>query len=340
MSFSIHFHKSDNRINDQIVSFLKEWNSSNEYVEVQTSGSTGKPKTIKLKKEHMRISAGKTNAYFGLSAASKALLCLSLNTIAGKMMLVRAICGNYSIVISPPSNRPLQNITEKIDFVALVPLQLKNSLDQDVKKLSSIDHILVGGGVLSSEVKKLISLNNLLVHHSFGMTETISHVAFQKIGINQSETYKAIPGVHFAQQDDQLCIHYPEIELTGLLTNDIVTLIDDQNFIWHGRKDFIVNSGGIKFQVEELEKKYAEIIDVPFFIFGEEDPVLGEKIVLCVESDKPIQLNKDKMKDFLPAYGTAKKVYYFPTFKYTVSGKINRIETLSTLNERTQSEIL
>ena len=102
--------------------FLKDWFNSDDYVMVQTSGSTGIPKKIQLQKNHMIASAQATGTYFNCLEGTKALLCLSADFIAGKMMWVRALTLGWDMYLSEPTGNPLENTEMSFDFSAMVPL--------------------------------------------------------------------------------------------------------------------------------------------------------------------------------------------------------------------------
>lgn len=64
--------------------FLSEWNNGSDRVLVHTSGSTGKPKPMMVEKKRMLNSARITCDFLGLKPGDSALLCMSLDYIAGK----------------------------------------------------------------------------------------------------------------------------------------------------------------------------------------------------------------------------------------------------------------
>ena len=95
--------------NESVRDFLIEWFSDSPTVNLHTSGSTGKPKLIVAEKSRMIASARMTLDYLKLKNGDTALLCLSVNYIAGKMMIVRAIVGGLNLLIGDVSSNPLQN---------------------------------------------------------------------------------------------------------------------------------------------------------------------------------------------------------------------------------------
>lgn len=322
-----------NILNEEVNSFLNEWYSDSSWISLMTSGSTGTPKKIEVKKSKMIISAKKTNIHFGISENSDVLLCLSPQTIGGKMMIVRSIVGNFNLNIGQLNANPLQEIDQKIDFCAMVPMQLINSLNYNSEKLSKIGKIIIGGAPLPIEIENKISKININVFHTFGMTETLSHFAIRQIGVDRKNVYNAMDGIKFSLSENKLIVDYPEILDQPLVTNEIVNLINDEQFEWIGRSDFAINSGGIKIFPEVIESKINSIIQTPFFITSKSDKYLGERLILVIENSELIQLKKIDFLNILNNYEIPKEVFAIPEFVRTESGKINRLETINLISD-------
>ena len=316
----------------EVQNFITDWYSTSDVIQANTSGSTGLAKTISLEKSKMIISAKKTLSFLGLKKGDTALLCLSISTIAGKMMLVRAIVGELNLVIGPIDSNPLQQIRQRIDFVAMVPLQFQNSIENNSEKLKAIKAIIVGGGPISSKMENQAITNNVKAFQTYGMTETVSHVALREIGNKKDLRYHALEGISFSEQNEQLIINYPEIGIVDLHTTDLVTLSNSTSFEWIGRADFIINVGGIKLNPEEIEAVLSEYIAVPFIISSIKDDKLGEKIILLIEGNDSVVLDEIALQEKLTKFAIPKSTYNIPIFSRTLSGKINRIETLKLLH--------
>ncbi|OIP50843.1 MAG: O-succinylbenzoic acid--CoA ligase [Flavobacteriaceae bacterium CG_4_8_14_3_um_filter_34_10] len=311
----------------EISEFLLEWLYPKNTLLMNTSGSTGSPKTIVLEKEKMIASAKATGAFFDLPAGTDALLCLSVNYIAGKMMLVRAMMHGWHLDIVSPNKQPLLQTIKSYDFAAMVPMQVQHSL----KELHRVKKIIVGGAPVSAVLEKQLQEVPSKVFATYGMTETITHVAIRKLN-NKTETeikikaYEALPGVTF-EVDSRNClvIHAPAISKKKINTNDVVVLLSKTQFQWLGRADFVINSGGHKVYPEQVEQVLALVIDVPYFISSIPDKSLGEKVILIIEG------NKDAFPEIeylgLHPYEKPKEIYFVKSFSYTTTGKINREET-------------
>ena len=317
--------------------FLKEWFSTSKVVFVQTSGSTGIPKEISLAKKHMVNSALATGKYFNLFENTKALLCLSTDYIAGKMMLVRALVLGWDLSVVLVNGNPLEETLQNFDFAAMIPLQLQNSLPY----LYRVQKIIVGGGVVSEKLQQSIQKKNTQIFATYGMTETITHIAVKKLNhpaeIIQNAPYQVLPNVAISL-DERGClvIDAPLVSNEKIVTNDLVHLINENSFEWLGRFDSIINSGGVKLIPEQIEKKISSSINNRFFVASLPDAYLGEKLILVVEANQKVLSEKDDIKKFLKSsslhkYEFPKAVYFIPQFVETENNKIQRKKTLDLL---------
>jgi O-succinylbenzoic acid--CoA ligase len=327
---NIHFHPTINNDYKQMVElFINDWqNDDIKHITSHSSGSTGKPKSILLSKKQMIQSAKMTGEFFHFKKGQSILLCLSPEFIAGKMMLVRAITWEMEVYIVAPDSKVLNFPNKKeIDFVAMVPNQLEKWMDFIANKTIQFKAILLGGANISLSLEEKIRAEKFPVYLSFGMTETTSHIAIKNISL-KNQAYKAIGSTTFSTNSfNQLIIHSPELEIDKLITNDVIELLSPTEFHWKGRLDYVINSGGIKYFPEELEKKIqVSGLTKRFFIFGQKDEKLGEIIAICIEG-KEEEIDKKSILAQLNRYEKPKNWYFLDYFEETNSGKLNRIKT-------------
>lgn len=331
MSFSINYLVNDVALQHKIEGFLQEWRSPSLFLETATSGSTGIPKTIRINKKQMIASALMTGEFLEIKKGENALLNLSLDTIAGKMMIVRAIVLELNLFVTSLSKNPFYSTLNipQIDFIALVPYQVNDILNQHANELKKIKSIIVGGAACSENLIENLKAKGIQAYQTFGMTETISHIAMRKIGITTEEHYSTLPNVFISVNfDQQLIIDAPDLSVNNLITNDIVALISENSFIWRGRADYIINSGGVKIHPEKIEQILSKYIEVPFFISSVKDDLLGEKIILIIESSNKLKLDFKEIFSGESNYFKPKEIIYLNEFERTISNKINRIQTL------------
>lgn len=311
-----------------IGDFLLDWLGNAKSILVNTSGSTSTPKTISLTKEHMANSALATGRYFALSAKDSALLCLPATYIAGKMMLVRAMVLGLELDCVAPGSQPLRFLEKVYDFAAMVPMQVENSLSQ----LSQIRTLIIGGAPVSLRLQEKLRSYTTKIYETYGMTETISHIAVKPIG---STYFEAMPEVVLnLDERDCLVISAPHVGALELATNDVVELHTESEFLWLGRYDYVINSGGIKIFPEQLEAKLNGLITSRFFITGLPDQKLGRKVTLIFEGDQdPEHLKKQILShSALSKYEVPKAFFGLSKFKDTKNGKLDRKQTLLLLD--------
>uniref|UniRef100_UPI0040261A3F AMP-binding protein n=1 Tax=Prevotella sp. TaxID=59823 RepID=UPI0040261A3F len=278
--------------------FLSEWNNDSDRVLVHTSGSTGKPKPMMVEKKRMLNSARITCDFLGLKPGDSALLCMSLDYIAGKMVVVRSIERHLHLISVSPSGHPLKDVNEEITFAAMVPMQVYNTLQvpEERERLSRIRHLIIGGGAIDAALEQeLQSLpGDIAIWSTYGMTETLSHIALRRInGDEPSEWYQPFDSVHISQTEEGcLVIDAPQVCAETLVTNDIVEIepyiynkVEKLRFRIKGRKDNVICSGGIKIQIEEVETLLKPHLEKPFMLAKKKDEKFGEIAVLLSEDE-------------------------------------------------------
>ena len=333
-----------------VKEFLEEWNNDSEYVEVKTSGSTGEPKRMMVEKRRMLASARITCDFLGLKPGDTALLCMSTDYIAGKMMVVRSIERGLKLTTVEPSGHPLKNCPLgsskncQFDFSAMVPLQVYNSLQvpEERERLKQIRHLIIGGGAIDDALAAELRDFPNNIWSTYGMTETLSHVALRQLnGPEASEWYTPFPSVHLSLTDEGcLVINAPEVCPTPLITNDIAELSPSpfgegrgEVFRILGRKDNVICSGGIKIQAEEVERQLKPYLRVPFIISKRADEKFGEVVVLLTEGS-PDEA-RTICERILPKFHRPRVYLHIDQIPLTENGKLARKRVQDFLDRRT-----
>lgn len=307
----------------------------------KTSGSTGDPKSISVKRSQLQASARMTSNALNLPIGSKALVCLSVEYIAGIMMMVRGMEIGWELTVIEPSGNPLFEIdsSENFDFIAMVPMQLANCLlDETTREvLNSVGKILVGGAPVSAILLKEIRNLAVPVYQSYGMTETVSHVAIRRLnGTSPQEEYTVLDGLEFGA-DERGCLYLKGAVTDNKLvqTNDLVKITSGRTFAWLGRIDSIINSGGVKIQLDKVDRVLEEILvefnmSVDFFHWYENDERLGQKLVLFVKSE-PSEFSLEevvkRLKERVITFEVPKAIYFVDSFERTPTDKLDKRAT-------------
>ncbi|MDA7744765.1 AMP-binding protein [bacterium] len=321
---------------EEILEFVVDWSNRKEWVEARTSGSTGRPKNIKIKKEQILASAERTLNSLNLKSGDSALLCLPNRFIGGKMMIARTIIGDLDLYITDNTAKPELPSGIDMSFAAVVPYQMSSiSKDEEATaQWQKVEKIIIGGGHVDNNLEAKLREWPNEIYESFGMTETISHVALRRIsGTKEREPFKILETID-VELDDRGClvIHSEALPTNPTITNDIVTLVDERSFHWMGRADNLINSGGVKIIPEVLEKIIKPLFNTRFFIAGLKDEDLGERVVLVLESQPLMEGDEaevmNDMRNDLSKYEVPKEVCYVDEFVETENGKINRKKTV------------
>ena len=353
---------------DNILQFCQIWLQGKTEFTINTSGSTGIPKPILISRTQMLASAAMTSRKLELFANSKALVCLHTDYIAGKMMLIRGLEHDWELFVQKPTNFPLQDFISangniQLDFAALVPTQLQQTIEMALQEqettnntkntnnifnyLNKMQAIIVGGATISIHLEKLIQKHlTVPVYSTYGMTETVSHIALKKInGNNKQEYFSLMPNVEI-EINDRNCLKIKGIVTKNewIQTNDLVNLVFENanlvGFEWLGRIDNVVNSGGIKIQIEKIEREielfFSEFANAKrFFVAGLQDNFWGEKLILVIEDSKWSSLEEKKLLEYLgnhlTKYEIPKQVFYIEQFVETETKKINRKKNLEVI---------
>ena len=353
-----------------LYAFLQRWFAPSAQMTLHTSGSTGCPKEIVVEKERMRASARMTCHRLNLKAGDRALLCMNLRYIGAMMVVVRALVAGMELVVRPASGHPLRDLDEQVTFAAMVPLQVYHSLREEREKFSAIDKVIIGGGAVESELEADLRMLPNEVYSTYGMTETLSHIALRRLnGASASRGYRPLEGVQVGlSEESTLWIDAPAVCDHRLTTNDIAEMLGDGSFRIRGRRDNVVNSGGVKIQIEEVEaeireawiRQMASLEDAQqgqnspndrgklqnrdashdcatppqFALTAIADTRLGEALTLLVEGE-----GQEKLWERLDLekYHRPQRIFYVDRIPLTGNGKIDRVACRHLAKQKAES---
>ncbi len=324
--------------------FLAEWRSESSRITVHTSGSTGKPKVMSVEKSRMEASARITCSFLGLGAADTALLCMPLDYIAGKMVVVRSLVGGMRLISVHPSSHPLLALQKAPTFAAMVPMQVFCSMqsEHELRLLRGIRNLIIGGGAVDAGLAARLRSFPNAVWSTYGMTETLSHIALRRLsGIGASDYYTPFSGVALSVDDEGcLIIDAPAVCAQRLMTNDIVEFHPDgRRFRIVGRRDNVIDSGGVKIHAEQVEERLRGRLSCDFAVTRRPHPQYGEIVVLLVALADGAGRNaalcriKEICGEVLPKYWQPKEIHSAPSIPYTETGKIARMEVQKLVEE-------
>lgn len=308
--------------------FLNEWFDASPVITVHTSGSTGVPKELVVRKDRMMQSARLTCEFLNLQAGDTALLCMNFRYIGAMMMVVRSLVAGLNLVVRPASGHPLSDVEVPLKFAAMVPLQVYNTLrvPAERKRLEHTDILIIGGGAVDDSLEAELKTIPIAAYSTYGMTETLSHIALRRLnGEAASKCYYPFPSVELSlSAENTLIVKAPLICDDVLQTNDIACLCSDGGFTIAGRKDNVINSGGIKIQAEEMENRLQPFIPMPFAVTAVPDPCLGQALTLLIAGKPDIKELENKLQAVLETYYRPKHIFITELIPQTENGKIDR----------------
>jgi len=321
------------------LQFCQQWLAGEKQFSIRTSGSTGAPKWITMTRAQLEASARQTIKALQLQSGETALVCLDTAYIAGQMMLVRALEAGMKLQVVDPEANPFTHLAHPVDFTALVPYQLEKILEDTPELLDKVRCALVGGASVNHSVRARLGESKCTLYATYGMTETLSHVALQRLnGTAPQDYFEALPSTRL-RLDARGCLCIQTDYLTDeVITNDLVELIAPNRFRWLGRVDNIINSGGIKIIPEKVEavveKAMAELkLSARYFVAGLPHTSLGAQVTLVIEGapfDPPLQHQMLALTgQYLNKFEKPRDIIFITKFQETPTGKINRPATLA-----------
>lgn len=324
-----------------VLNFCREWLTNQDIFYFKTSGSTGKPNEIAVKRSQILASINMTAQALQLTKYFSALLCIPVANTGGKMMIARALQLQMKLECVEPTGNPLITTTKTPDFMAVVPLQLEQIINDNITKnlVDKIKKIIVGGARVDNELQQEVQAIKAQVYATYGMTETVSHIGLQLLNtVDRQDHFHILPGIKIEKDErDCLRIKGPVTDNVWIQTNDRVRLLNNHEFEWLGRTDLVINSGGYKIQPEVVEGKLEAIfnkvgIKNAFFVYGLPDTRLGEKCTLFIEGQPPdlsvITAIHEEIKEKLAAFERPSSIRFINKFTTTTSGKLDKRRTV------------
>ena len=322
---------------EKVISFIREFQSDSPTVPVQTSGSTGTPKVFEIEKSKMLNSAKMTCDFLGLKPGDSALICLPVEYISGKMMIVRSYERKLKLLVRDTSLSPLENLSQTVDFCAMTPLQVENSLD----KIHLIKNLIIGGAAVSESLKAKVksqvrnSGKETRVFETYGMSETLSHIALKELFPNEEVFFRVFQGVEISL-DERSClqIYAPNLNSEVLKTNDLVELENEKQFKFLGRVDNVINSGGAKIFPEQVEQVIKKVFPFEVVCLGVPDEVFGQKLIAVVETNPSEEIKQQILQlNFEKSFHKPKGIIFVDEIPRTPNGKVNRLVLLKNVQQ-------
>lgn len=325
-------------------SFIRDWFTDKEEFTLQTSGSTGEPKRISITRQQIVASALASERALDLKKNYSALVCIDTKYIGGKMMLARSFVTDMKIWAVDPCACPLQKIPVDhcVNFAAFVPYQVHAMIASNHPHLlDNPDTIIIGGAPVDEHLIKKLQSYRSRFYATYGMTETISHVALRLLNsAERSDLYHTLPEVNITLDSRNCIVINAPYLAQEVVTNDLAEFTTSGQFRWLGRYDNVINTGGVKVIPEKIEAALNNIfseagISNRFFIHSIPDVALGNKVILVLEASDNVSHIVEKILPrfpFLQKFERPKAIFTVTSFVSGGNGKINRFKTLENVD--------
>lgn len=310
-------HQLEDLPDDSVAELARDLASEKPEFVVKTSGSTGAPRQISIRKDLAAASAAATGQAVGLKAGDPILLAMDPEPIAGRMMLWRALALGLDLWWTRPASvvQPPQDGPESFAMTAWAPRQLAETPAATANRFRTI---LVGGAPLTPGAREAARRTNARVLLTYGMTETISHVALGEV--SEGDWLTLLPGVEMtAGTDGALCVRGPQTGHKWVQTTDAFESAADGRFRIMGRLDFVINTGGVKVHPEELERELYGQLSGRFAVTSRPSREWGEEVVLAV--DQMVEMSALDVRDVRMR---PKAVVLIDDWPETHTGKLDR----------------
>lgn len=316
----------------QASAIRESWQSGTETFVLHSSGSTGAPVAYPLPRRLLIWSAQQTAAALKVQPQDRIYCCLPLNKVGGLMQVIRSEIWNTPLVVAEPQLHPMQELTDNHPFsiTSLTNSQLTATLGvtEETKRLWRFRAVLIGGEAIPEITERAAMQADIALWHTYGMTETASHIALRKAGTEHFIPFSGV-SLRCAADDGHLIIAIPGILEQELHTRDKAMIYADGSFSISGRTDETIISGGVKIQAEAVEMllhNSALLSGRNFAVSSKDDVQWGSAVVLVIEGN-PMPISTDGLKTLIAPvipYGFPKEIIYVQALPRTETGKIRR----------------
>ena len=280
---------------------------------VLTSGTTGRPKPLWRSESSWREFFDIQNNIFYINKDTKIFLHGSFS-FTGVSNMVVAVLWSGGTVITTSSLRPIRwiQLIDKyhVDHIYALPTKLRLLVRHCKSKLDSINYIIGGSQVLDRQLMEQLELicPNMEFILYYGATELnyITYCTGKEWLDREGTVGRPFPSVKIAEQNSVIYVttkHHIEGIPDTYTVNDCGYIDSDGYLMFHGRRGDVINKGGYKISIPEMELylqslqgvSEVAVITINDEIRGEdfiaymvlEDNAELSKIIECIHHERP-----------------------------------------------------
>jgi len=280
---------------------------------VLTSGTTGRPKPLWRSESSWREFFDIQNNIFYINKDTKIFLHGSFS-FTGVSNMVVAVLWSGGTVITTSSLRPIRwiQLIDKyhVDHIYALPTKLRLLVRHCKSKLDSISYIIGGSQVLDRQLMEQLELicpnMEFILYYGASELNYITYCTGKEWLDREGTVGRPFPSVKIAEQNSVIYVttkHHIEGIPDTYTVNDCGYIDSDGYLMFHGRRGDVINKGGYKISIPEMELylqslqgvSEVAVITINDEIRGEdfiaymvlEDNTKLSKIIECIHHERP-----------------------------------------------------
>ena len=280
---------------------------------VLTSGTTGRPKPLWRSESSWREFFDIQNNIFYINKDTKIFLHGSFS-FTGVSNMVVAVLWSGGTVITTSSLRPIRwiQLIDKyhVDHIYALPTKLRLLVRHCKSKLDSISYIIGGSQVLDRQLMEQLELicpnMEFILYYGASELNYITYCTGKEWLDREGTVGRPFPSVKIAEQNSVIYVttkHHIEGIPDTYTVNDCGYIDSDGYLMFHGRRGDVINKGGYKISIPEMESylqslqgvSEVAVITINDEIRGEdfiaymvlEDNTELSKIIECIHHERP-----------------------------------------------------
>ena len=280
---------------------------------VLTSGTTGRPKPLWRSESSWREFFDIQNNIFHINKDTKIFLHGSFS-FTGVSNMVVAVLWSGGTVITTSSLRPIRwiQLIDKyhVDHIYALPTKLRLLVRHCKSKLDSINYIIGGSQVLDrqlmEQLEQICPNMEFILYYGASELNYITYCTGKEWLDREGTVGRPFPSVKIAEQNSVIYVttkHHIEGIPDTYTVNDCGYIDSDGYLMFHGRRGDVINKGGYKISIPEMELylqslqgvSEVAVITINDKIRGEdfiaymvlEDNTKLSKIIECIHHERP-----------------------------------------------------
>ena len=280
---------------------------------VLTSGTTGRPKPLWRSESSWREFFDIQNNIFYINKDTKIFLHGSFS-FTGVSNMVVAVLWSGGTVITTSSLRPIRwiQLIDKyhVDHIYALPTKLRLLVRHCKSKLDSVNYIIGGSQVLDRQLMEQLELicpnMEFILYYGASELNYITYCTGKEWLDREGTVGRPFPSVKIAEQNGVIYVttkHHIEGIPDTYTVNDCGYIDSDGYLMFHGRRGDVINKGGYKISIPEMELylqslqgvSEVAVITINDEIRGEdfiaymvlEDNTKLSKIIECIHHERP-----------------------------------------------------